>query len=200
MSESSVHLHVHAPHDEAVERAAEHAAGHGAHHNLAQWVAMFTALLAALGAIVSYQGSQLMEEVLLHKNEAVLKKAQATNDWNYYQAVSTKQHLSELARDLSPPTRRAQLDAKIAKYVQQKAELKIEADGYERASRQADEESARLTRPHAGMARALIALQIAISLASITALTGRRWLFYAAAISALSGVALWATALGWAAT
>ncbi len=197
MSESSVHLHVHAPHDEAVEHAAEQAGGHGTTHNLAQWVAMFTALLAALGAIVSYQGSQLMEEVLLHKNEAVLKKAQATNDWNYYQAVSTKQHLSELARDLSPVSRRAELDAKIAKYVQQKAELKAEADGYERASKQADEESARLTRPHAGMARALIALQIAISLASITALTGRRWLFAAAFLSAMAGVALWASALGW---
>jgi len=37
-------------------------------------VAIFTALLAALGAVVSYQGNHLMNEVLLYKNEAVLKK------------------------------------------------------------------------------------------------------------------------------
>ena len=47
------------------------------------------------------------------------------------------------------------------------------------------------------MARSLIFLQIAISLASITALTGRRWLFGAAMLSALVGVGLWVTALGW---
>jgi hypothetical protein len=41
----------------------------------------------------------------------------------------------------------------------------------------------------------MIFLQIAISLASITALTGRIWLFGMAILSALSGVGLWVMAL-----
>ena len=188
MSESA--LHVHAPHEDAVH----HAAASG-RRDLNQWVAMFTALLAALGALVSYQGSRLMEEVLLYKNEAVLQKAHATDEWNYYQAVSTKAHLMELSRDLAPAARRNAIDAKIAKYEQQKHELKAHADALEAASAKADRESAELSRPHARIAGSLIALQIAISLASITALTGRRWLFAAALVSAAVGVAVWLSAL-----
>uniref|UniRef100_UPI00260F6C09 DUF4337 family protein n=1 Tax=Halothiobacillus sp. TaxID=1891311 RepID=UPI00260F6C09 len=69
-------LHTHAPHEEAVHEAA-HSAQHQKGHSLNQWVAIFTALIAALGAMVSYQGTNLMNEVLLYKNEAVLKKANA---------------------------------------------------------------------------------------------------------------------------
>ena len=186
MSESGIHTH--APHEEFVEE-------HAAHHPLSQWVAIFTALLAALGAIVSYQGSHLMNEVLLHKNEAVLQKAHATDQWNYYEAVSTKEHLMELARDLAPPERQAAISAKIQKYDQQKISIKQQAEALEQASRKADNESDRLNRPHTELARSLIFLQIAISLASITALTGRRWLFALAFASAAGGIGLWLMAL-----
>ena len=93
------------------------------------------------------------------------------------------------------PERRPAIDAKIAKYEQQKRELKAHADALEAASAKADRESAELSRPHARIAGSLIALQIAISLASITALTGRRWLFGAALVSAAVGVVVWLGAL-----
>lgn len=190
MSEEGVHAH--APHEDMLHHAA------GAHPSrLNQWVAVFTAVMAALGALVSYQGSVLMEDVLLNKNDAVLEKAHATDQWNYYQAVSTKQHLMELARDLSPPERRAAIDAKIAKYVAQKDQIGAAARALDAESAKANEHSARLSRPHAAILRAIIALQIAISLASITALTGRRWLFGVAGVSALIGISLWIAALGW---
>ncbi|MHB8919931.1 MAG: DUF4337 family protein [Halothiobacillus sp.] len=105
-------LHTHAPHDEAVHEAA-HGGGLPVSHSLNQWVAIFTALIAALGAMVSYQGSNLMNEVLLYKNEAVLKKTKATDEWNYYQAVSTKAHLMALAVDLTTPDRVAGLKMKL---------------------------------------------------------------------------------------
>jgi hypothetical protein len=189
MSETG--LHVHTPHEEQLEEAAHHE-GRG----LSQWVAIFTALIAALGAIVSYQGSHLMNEVVLYKNEAVLKKAQATDQWNYYQAASTKQHLMELALQLTPPDKHAEFEKSIAKYKQQKQELRGLAQSLEAQSAKADEESARMNRPHTDMARALIFLQIAISLASITALTRRVWLFGFAILSAAVGIGLWLFALG----
>ncbi|MGC8504019.1 MAG: DUF4337 domain-containing protein [Acidithiobacillus sp.] len=185
-------LHTHAPHEEALH-AGDH--GHGAGHSLNQWVAIFTALLAALGAVVSYQGNHLMNEVLLYKNEAVLKKTKATDQWNYYQAVSTKMHLMELAVDLSPPDKVAPFRKKISKYEQQKGDIKKAADRLETESQAADEESARLNRPHNDMEIGMIFLQIAISLASITALTGRKWLFGAAMLSALAGLGLWIAAM-----
>ncbi len=192
MSESGVHAH--APHEEALEQLTE-----SKNHTLNQWVAIFTALMAALGAVVSYQGSHLMNEVLLYKNEAVLKKAHATDEWNYYQAVSTKQHLMELEQSLAPADKQTGITAKITKYEGQKTQIKARANALDAASKQANETSDRLNRPHTGMARSLIFLQIAISLASITALTGRKWLFGVALLSAVAGVGLWLMALGWAA-
>ncbi len=190
MSQEGVHAH--APHEEMLHHAVE-----SKPTRLNQWVALFTAVLAALGALVSYQGTVLMEEVLLAKNEAVLEKAHATDQWNYYQAVSTKQHLMELARDVAPPERRAAIDAKIAKYVAQKEQIAEKARKLDEQSDHSNRHSAQLSRPHAAILRSIIALQIAISLASITALTGRRWLFGMAGISALIGLGLWISALGW---
>ena len=190
MSEQGVHTH--APHEEMLHHAASPRLT-----RLSQWVALFTAVLAALGALVSYEGSLLMEEVLLAKNQAVLEKAHATDDWNHYQAASTKQHLTELARDLSPVARRAEFDARIAKYQMQKQELAAKARSLDAASARSDIRSAALSRPHTEILRSIIALQVAISLASITALTGRRWLFVAALLSALVGVGLWLGSLGW---
>ncbi len=188
-------LHTHAPHDDAVHHAAEHDTGSKG-HSLNQWVAIFTAILAALGAMVSYQGSNLMNEVLLYKNEAVLKKTKATDEWNYYQAVSTKSHLMEMALVLASPDKTASFKEKIAKYETQKGEIKARATALENESTAANEASARLNKPHHDLEIAMIFFQIAISLASITALTGRRWLFFLGLGSATVGLALWGFALG----
>jgi len=185
-------LHTHAPHEEAIH--AEHPDGHSG-HSLNQWVAVFTAILAALGAIVGYQGSRLMNDVLLYKNEAVLEKAKATDQWNYYQAVSTKLHITELAVRISPPGDSAHYLEEIRKYKKQKKAIQALANELERKSQAADEESARLNRPHNDLGISLIFLQIAISLASITALTRRKWLFGAAILSAIVGTGLWIAAM-----
>ena len=188
-------LHTHAPHEEALHHAAE-AESHGGDgkHSLSQWVAIFTAILASFGAVVSYQGNYLMNEVLLYKNEAVLAKAKATDQWNYYQAVSTKMHLMELAVDLAP-TKAKHFESKIAKYKAQKVLIQPTAMTLEKASEKANIKAARLNRPHNDMAIAMIFLQIAISLASITALTRRKWLFAVAIVGAAGGLALWVTAM-----
>ncbi len=162
---------------------------------LEQGVAIFTAILAAFGAVVGFQGSHRMNEALVKKNEAVLRKAQATNEWNHYQSVSTKSHVMEMAQELVPPERAAQFTEKIEKYTKQKDELMAEARKLDAASERADAESEDLSRWHSRFAVAMIFLQIAISLASITALTRRKWLFGVAALSAAAGVSLWISAL-----
>ena len=182
MSEEGLHV----PHE-----------GHGT-TPLSQRVAIFTALLAALGAVVGFEGSHLMNEVLLKKNEAVLHKSEATNEWNHYQATSTKAHLAELAQELVAPERAQQFDEKIKKYTAQKDELLAKARTLDAASERADHEAEHLNGPHTLFAGAMIFLQIAISLASITALTERQWLLWVAFISAFAGVGLcgWALVIG----
>ena len=162
---------------------------------LGQWVAIFTALIAALGAVVGFQGSHLMNEVLLKKNEAVLRKAEATNEWNHYQSVSTKSHVMELAQELVPPERAPQFREKLQKYAAQRDELMATARAFDEASQRADTESDHLGRSHGRFALAMICLQIAISTASITALTQRKWLFAVALLSAAGGAGLWIAAV-----
>ena len=49
-------------------------------------------------------------------------------------------------------------------------------------------------RPHHHLAQSLTLIQIAISLASITALTRVRWLFLLGGLAAAGGLGLWALA------
>jgi hypothetical protein len=182
-------LHVHGPHDHEVEHQAHHGPG------LAQQVAIFTAILATLGAIVSYQGGHTQNEALYFKNEAVLKKADASNQWAFYQAKSTKQNLAELAERLSNDKERKTFYAgEVERYKGEKEGIKKDAEKLEKLSLEADEKSAHALHPHDKLAMAMTFIQIAISLASITVLTRRRWMFAGAGIAAAIGLAFWGLA------
>ncbi len=183
-------FHVHGAHDHAVEHAAEHGES-----KLGQYIAIFTAILASIGAIVSYQGGDAQNEAMLHKNEAVLLKTQASDQWNFYQSKSNKVHLMELASDMAPKEKQDYYKSKIEKYDTEKADIKKKAESLEVKSEEANKESDALMVPHHKLAQAMTLIQIAISLASITVLTRKKWLFVMAAVAALGGIILWATVL-----
>jgi hypothetical protein len=197
---SGGHFHVHGPHDHAVEHEAAHeGGGHGdtksGGHSLAQWVAIFTAILATIGAIVSYQGGHTQNEALLFKNEAVLKKTEAANQWSYYQAKGTKQNLAELAEGLAAdPEKKAKYVAEAARYKGEKEEIKKAAEAFEKQSLAADEESKHALSPHNKLAQAMTLIQIAISLASICVLTRRRWMLGLAGVAGAAGLIFWVMA------
>jgi hypothetical protein len=185
----SEEFHVHGAHDHAVEHQA-----HGG-DGLASSVAIFTAILASVGAVVSYQGSDTQNEAMLFKNEAVLKKTQASDQWNYYQAQSNKGHLMELAADLAPASKRGHYKAQIEKYENNKKAIKLKAEALEAESEQANQKSEHAMHPHHKLAQAMTLIQIAISLASITVLTRRKWLFAVAGVAAAGGLVMWGLAL-----
>ena len=183
-------FHVHGAHDHAVEHEAEHG-----DNKLGQYIAIFTAILASIGAIVSYQGGDAQNESMLHKNEAVLYKTQASDQWNFYQSKSNKVHLMELASDMAPKEKQDYYKSKIEKYEADKAEINKKAESLEAKSEEANKESDALMVPHHKLAQAMTLIQIAISLASITVLTRKKWLFGIAAVAALGGVVMWASVL-----
>lgn len=187
MSEHGFHVHAH--HEHAIEHEAHSGVG------LAQYVAIFTAILSTVGAIVSYQGSSTQNEAMLYKNEAVLKKAQASDQWSFYQAKAQKGHLMEVAMELAPKDKKEHYSELIEKYNAEKKKIQADAEALEEESKKANETSEHLMHPHHLLALAMTLTQIAISLASITALTRKRWLFGAAGISAAAGIALWIAAL-----
>ena len=177
-------IHVHGAHDHAVEHAAQ---GGG----LGQQVAIFSAILATVGAIVSFLGGHTQNEALYHKNEAVLKKTEASNMWNYYQAKSTKQNLAEFAASLATDAAtRDKFAANVKRYEGEKDDIKKQAEKLEAESKAANERSEHALHPHHKLAMSMTLLQIAIALASITVLTQKRWLLAGAGIAALGGAAL----------
>jgi hypothetical protein len=177
------HFHVHGAHDHMAEHAAE---GGG----LPQQVAIFTALLATVGAIVSFLGGHTQNEALYWKNDAVLKKAAASDQWAYYQAKSTKGHMMELALALVPAERQEGYKKEVVRYETEKKEIRGKAEALEKESEHSNELSEHSLHPHHKLSIAMTFIQIAIALASITALTGKRWLLGLGGLSAAVGLIL----------
>jgi len=182
-------FHVHGPHDHELEHAAQHdPEGH------AGQLAVITAILATVGALFSYMGGATQAHAGLYKNDAAIKKTAASNQWNYFQAKSTKQSLAELARDLAPEDKKAFYQSKVDRYEKEKNEIKTEADKLEAETKALDEQSEKQLHEHHTWAQATTALQIAIALAAITLLTKKRWLEYAVYGVSVVGVGLGAAA------
>ena len=164
-------FHVHGPHDHELEHAAQHAP-----EGSAGRLAVVTAILATVGAIFAYHGGATQAEAGLDKNNAAIKKTEASNQWNYFQSKSTKQSLAELARDLAPEDRKATYQGKIDRYEKEKLEIKAIAEKLEAEAAEWDRRSDAQMHQHHRWAQATTALQIAIALAAIALLTKRKWL------------------------
>src|SRR5689334_24740813 len=123
---------------ERIHEAVEHAHEHGS--PLGSIVALLVALSATFGAITSVKD----RNITLRMDQA---QAKAIDTWNYYQAKSMKQNLSEATLDQLMAARgsapagpaSADLDRRIATYEKQvkrydheKGEVKEEAEGYEK--------------------------------------------------------------------
>jgi hypothetical protein len=182
-------FHVHGPHDHELE----HAAHHADKDRFAGTIAVMTAILATIGALFSYMGGATQANAGLYKNNAAIKKPEASNQWNYYQAKSGKQNLSELAVALVGDDRKATYEKEIERYKAEKAEIKLAAEKLEAEAKDWDQQSDAQMHLHHRWAQATTALQISIALAAIALLTRRKWLewgmFGVAGIGVALGVA-----------
>ena len=170
---------------ERIKEAVEHG-----HHDpgLGNTVAILVALAATFVALVSVKD----RNITLRMDQA---QAKAIDTWNYYQAKSMKQNLSEATLDQLTAARgsapagaaAADLDKRIANYEKQvkrydheKGEVKEEAEGYEKRYEQ-------LNSRHDLFDLCDASMSVAIALLGVTALTRKRWLLVVAGIFLLSG-------------
>jgi Na+/glutamate symporter len=198
-------FHVHGPHDHALEHAAqgdhgEHGDAHDGekkHHGIGggsftSQIALFTAIIATVGAMFGYMGGATQANAGLYKNNAAISKTEASNQWNFYQAKSSKQNLAELAIELAPAERKAFYADEIKRYKAEKADVKKDAEKLETTYKEWDKKSDDEMHQHHRWAQATTVLQIAIALAAIALLTRRRWLewgmFAAGGAGAVIGV------------
>jgi hypothetical protein len=168
-------FHVHGPHDHELEQA-QQSGGHGDHSRMTNQIALFTAIIATVGALFGYMGGSTQANAGLYKNNAAIKKTEASNQWNYFQAKSTKQSLAELARDLAPVDKQASYQAKIDRYEKEKGEIKVVADKLEAEATEWDHQSDEQMHQHHRWAQSTTVLQVSIALAAISLLTKKKWL------------------------
>lgn len=146
-------------------------------------MALFTVLLAVCATLSTFKGGS-------YSTQSVIAQAQASDQWAFFQAKSTKEHLHELhleqirlqlaALPGDSPARAAfeasiaDNAAKVKQYHQEKGEIESKARAFEQARDAARSEG----RP---FGLAVIFLQVAILLNSIAGLLKARRVFYLAA-------------------
>jgi hypothetical protein len=145
------------------------------------YLALSTAIMAVLAALTTlYMGK--------FSSRAIMAQGLESNEWAYYQAKSIKQHSFEMSSHALSLQYRSQkglpsevaadyqktlekYSAEIKRYDTEKKEIKDKAEGIARTKLKAQEMGG-------NFAYALIFLQIALMLASISSLTKRKYLWY----------------------
>lgn len=183
-------FHVHGPHDHALEHESQ-----AEPHGLAGRLAVATAIIATIGALFAYMAGLTQANAGLYKNDAAIRKTEASNQWNYYQAKSGKQNLAELAIELAPEPRRAFYSGEIKRYKDEKEAIKKDAERFERESDEFNKKSDEEIHEHHRWAQATTALQISIALAAIALLTRSRHLQYG--VYGVAGLGVAVGVLAW---
>jgi hypothetical protein len=185
----SEEFHVHGPHDHEVEHRSQHG------DPFAGRIAVMTAIFATIGAMFGYMGGRTQNEALLYKNEAAIRRTEASDQWNFYQAKSNKQNLAELGATLTTGEQQSRYQVEVARYKKEKEEIMPEAKKLEDESKAAEQKSEAAMHVHHRWAQATTLIQIAIALAAITILTRNRGLQYTAYAVAVAATAVGALAL-----
>jgi hypothetical protein len=146
-------------------------------------VALFVAIAATVMALCNVKDGNIVQAM----SQA---QAHALNAWSYFEAKSTKENITlnalETAKLLNAPgsdTLVKMYQEKIERYEREKAEIKAQAQGYEK-----EYDALNLFDDQFDMTEAL--LTIAIAMFGITALTQKRWLLYFSSAIALLGIIL----------
>ncbi|MBU6483751.1 MAG: DUF4337 domain-containing protein [Betaproteobacteria bacterium] len=182
MSENG--FHVHGPHDHEVEHAALSGDPFSAR------IAVMTAIFATIGAFFGYMAGATQNDALLYKNDSAIRRTEASDQWNFYQAKSSKQGLAALGAVLASGAEAERYRSEAARYDKEKQEIMVQARQLEKRSTELEARSEASMHVHHRWAQAMTLIQIAIALAAITLLTRSRWLQYVSYGGAAGAVVL----------
>src|SRR5487761_750575 len=109
-------FHVHGPHDHEVEHAAHSGDSFSAR------IAVMTAIFATIGAFFGYMAGATQNDALIYKNDSAIRRTEASDQWNFYQAKSNKQHLAELGAVLASGADAERYKSEATRYNTEKRE------------------------------------------------------------------------------
>ena len=163
----------------------EHHASDGARRD-----AVISASTAAVLAVCAAIGSLLSGHAA---NEAILHQTRASDQWNFYQAKSTKGHIYEVGKQIIAalsntrgngeklPTVMARFDQQVQKYDQEKEEPKKAAEHFE-------EEAKHEFEKHHAYSLGVAAFQVGIVLASISIMVRYRLIWVLSLVAGGAGI------------
>jgi nitrogen fixation protein FixH len=100
-----------------------------------KYVSLSVVIIAVIASIAAQRAGK-------YSGMVQMNQAQASDQWNFYQAQSIKQHLFEINRKQAES--QADFDAKIATYEKKKAEIKTKAEALEKTRDEASHLGGRL--------------------------------------------------------
>jgi len=176
------------PH-EVIERTVEHHQhGHEHGHASKRWSpTTLSAFTAAVLAVFAAVGSLLSGHAA---NQAILNQIEASDQWSYYQAKSTKGHIYEVGREIVTVLAATASDAKASldrfdqqrsKYIEEKEPIKTKAEKLEKESRHEFEQ-------HHYYSLGIASFQVGIVLASISILVRNRASWWLSLVAGLLGI------------
>ncbi len=186
---SETEFHVHGPHDHELE--------HAAHSGdpFSGRIAVMTAIFATIGAYFGYMAGATQNDALMFKNDSAIRRTEASDQWNFYQAKSSKQNLAELGGVLASGADSDRFKSEVERYKKEKDEIMAKATELEKRSQTMEEQSEAAMHVHHRWAQAMTLIQISIALAAITLLTRNRRLQYVAYGGAAVSIGLGGLAL-----
>lgn len=181
--------------DKVNEEAHEKAHEHAKRAPWLRWLALSTAFFAVLAAIAALRSGHFANEAILHMTESTLRQAEASDQFNWYQAKQLKSITSTqeatLLRALKAPDDAIAKTDERAKHEDETSKEK-QAEGLKLQKEQKDllEESKHDLDKHQRFAYVVTTLQVAIGLAAIAALMERRWIWFLALVPGVLGLGL----------
>jgi hypothetical protein len=152
--------------------------------------------VAVLAAVATQWGGKYSGRTLTALNDATYFQARASDQWSYFQAKSIKQNLYEMAREQEEahPTGKtaallAELDARVAKFAEEKTAIKAGAEKLESQRQHARETATAWSAQGAKMGLSVAIYQIAIAVASIAMLMRKKPFWYASLALAAAATA-----------
>src|ERR1700733_12365409 len=160
---------------------------HGSQSKINSIVAVMVATTATFMAICNIKDGNIVQAM----SQA---QAHAIDAWSYFQAKSTKQSIAENTLEMLKLQNPAvsndiikKYEDQIAKYEKEKAEIKVQAEGFTK-----EYDDINLFDDQFDMTDAL--LTISIAMFGITSLTQKKWLLWFASAMSLTGIILGLTA------
>jgi hypothetical protein len=152
---------------------------------------MLTGALAAFAGFLTVRGAGMCNEAIYHSNQGVLLQAQASDTWAEYQADAVKARIVEVALTTATDAAvKEKLTADDKDLRDRQPALKVKALDFEsQRDGQLKFGTHRLNEKNL-LDYAGVAIQLAIALASVAALTRRRIAFDFALFLAAMGIAI----------